>query len=272
MPTGEMVCGFAVLDKGFVRLVDQMGTDDDIISMARVSYNSQGKSLEEDYRLLRYLYRNSHTSPFERVEFVFHAKMPIFVARQWIRHRTASVNEYSMRYSEAIDDMYVPDALHQQSKTNKQGSGELISESDALLRRIKEHGDNALSLYKELRDAGVSREISRIVIPVAGYTEWYWKIDLKNLLHFIGLRSDGHAQHEIRVYSDAMLKLITPYVPNTVEAFNDFHPMRDAILFSKQEVSILRRMMSGEKYNQSEITKTEWTEFQHKLLKMKDTV
>ena len=196
------------LDKGFVRLVDSMGGDEAIVQAARVSYGKGTRKVSQDRGLIRYLMRHRHTTPFEMVEFKFHAKMPIFVARQWVRHRTANINEYSLRYSEARDEFYIPDPdqIQFQSTINKQGrSGEVPK---ALKERIqtyfREISERSFDIYKEMNDAGVARELARAVLPVNLYTEWYWKNDLHNLLHFIGLRSDSHAQYEIRVYSDAM--------------------------------------------------------------------
>ena len=207
------------LDKGFVRLVDSMGGDDAIVQSARVSYGKGTSKVSQDRGLIRYLMRHRHTTPFEMVEFKFHCKMPIFVARQWVRHRTANINEYSLRYSEARDEFYYPDPdnIEFQSALNKQGRmGEVDSELKQKVQRyFKEISERSFEIYSELNEAGVARELARAVLPVNLYTEWYWKNDLHNLLHFIGLRSDGHAQYEIRVFSDAMASLLKrwPHLP-----------------------------------------------------------
>jgi len=240
------------LDKGFVKLVDAMprlvpGTTADyaIVQAARVSYGDGTKSVSEDRGLIRYLLRHTHTTPFEMVEFKFHCKMPIFVARQWIRHRTANVNEYSGRYSVMKDEFYIPDIdnIRQQSKTNKQGGDQQMSTMDAqgFLDVLNETCDKAYATYQEYIEKGVAREQSRMILPVNNYTEWYWKIDLHNLFHFLGLRCDKHAQMEIRVFADAMLKLIEPIVPVAVEAWNDYHDHRGAIKLTRLEIEALQR-------------------------------
>lgn len=240
------------LDKGFVKLVDAMprlvpGTTADfaIVQAARVSYGDGTKSVSEDRGLIRYLLRHTHTTPFEMVEFKFHCKMPIFVARQWIRHRTANVNEYSGRYSVMKDEFYIPDLdnIRQQSKTNKQGGDQQMSTMDAqgFLDVLNETCDKAYATYQEYIEKGVAREQSRMILPVNNYTEWYWKIDLHNLFHFLGLRCDKHAQMEIRVFADAMLKLIEPIVPVAVEAWNDYHDHRGAIKLTRLEIEALQR-------------------------------
>ncbi len=228
------------LNQGFVDLISVMGDDTAIAQAARVSTGSAG----DDRDLIRYLYRHRHTTPFEMVEFKFHCKMPIFVARQWIRHRTANVNEKSGRYSILRDEFYIPDAdnLRKQSTTNKQGGGEVMHEDVAhqLADCMRDSCKEAYGLYEGYLGAGMSMEQARITLPLNLYTEWYWKIDLHNLLHFLGLRCDSHAQWEIRVFADAMLALISPLVPLAVEAWNDYHPMRGAILLTRLEVEALR--------------------------------
>jgi len=228
------ISGFKCLDFGFVRLVDTMGTDSAIVQAARTSYGGGEKSPDEDRKLLRYLMRHRHTTPFEMCEFKFHCKMPIFVARQFIRHRTASVNEASLRYTEAKDEFFVPESFRKQGSANKQGGDETceaFAHADVAVAQ-----SHAYVTYTRLLQAGVSRELARCVLPVSAYTEWYWKIDLHNLLHFLALRCDSHAQAEIRVFADAMLKLIQPIVPLTVEAWNDYHPMRGGMLLSRMEI------------------------------------
>ena len=234
------------LDKGFVRLVDSMGGDDAIVQAARVSYGQGTSKVSQDRGLIRYLMRHRHTTPFEMVEFKFHCKMPIFVARQWVRHRTANINEYSLRYSEARDEFYYPEPenIQFQSTLNKQGrSGEVPPElKQKVLEYFKENSERSFALYQELNEAGVARELARSLLPVNIYTEWYWKNDLHNLLHFIGLRSDGHAQYEIRVFSDAMAHYVKEKAPFAWEAYQDYvvHGMR----FSKIEKGLLEKQLS----------------------------
>ncbi len=233
------------LDKGFVRLVDSMGGDDAIVQAARVSYGQGTSKVSQDRGLIRYLMRHRHTTPFEMVEFKFHCKMPIFVARQWVRHRTANINEYSLRYSEARDEFYFPDPEHIQfqSALNKQGrSGEVPLElKQKVLDYFKEISERSFTMYQELNEAGIARELARSLLPVNIYTEWYWKNDLHNLLHFIGLRSDSHAQYEIRVYSDAMAEFVKAVAPFAWEAYQDYvvHGMR----FSRIEQNLLEKQL-----------------------------
>ena len=233
------------LDKGFVRLVDSMGGDDAIVQAARVSYGQGTSKVYQDRGLIRYLMRHRHTTPFEMVEFKFHCKMPIFVARQWVRHRTANINEYSLRYSEARDEFYFPDPEHIQfqSALNKQGrSGEVPLElKQKVLDYFKEISERSFTMYQELNEEGIARELARSLLPVNIYTEWYWKNDLHNLLHFIGLRSDSHAQYEIRVYSDAMAVSVKAVAPFAWEAYQDYvvHGMR----FSRIEQNLLEKQL-----------------------------
>ena len=233
------------LDKGFVRLVDSMGGDDAIVQAARVSYGQGTSKVSQDRGLIRYLMRHRHTTPFEMVEFKFHCKMPIFVARQWVRHRTANINEYSLRYSEARDEFYYPEPenIQFQSALNKQGrSGEVPPElKQKVLDYFKENSERSFTMYQDLNEAGVARELIRSLLPVNIYTEWYWKNDLHNLLHFIGLRSDSHAQYEIRVFSDAMAHYVKEKAPFAWEAYQDYvvHGMR----FSKIEKGLLEKQL-----------------------------
>ena len=233
------------LDKVFVRLVDSMGGDDAIVQSARVSYGKGTSKVSQDRGLIRYLMRHRHTTPFEMVEFKFHCKMPIFVARQWVRHRTANINEYSLRYSEARDEFYYPDPdnIEFQSALNKQGRmGEVDSELKQKVQRyFKEISERSFEIYSELNEAGVARELARAVLPVNLYTEWYWKNDLHNLLHFIGLRSDGHAQYEIRVFSDAMASFVKEVAPFAWEAYQDY--VVKGMRFSKIEQNLLERKL-----------------------------
>ena len=231
------------LDKGFVRLVDSMGGDDAIVQAARVSYGKGTSKVSQDRGLIRYLMRHRHTTPFEMVEFKFHCKMPIFVARQWVRHRTANINEYSLRYSQARDEFYYPDPEHIQfqSALNKQGrTGEVPVELKQKVQDyFKEISERSFAIYSELNEAGVARELARSVLPVNLYTEWYWKNDLHNLLHFIGLRSDSHAQYEIRVFSDAMDQSVKAVAPFAWEAYQDY--VVKGMRFSRIEQSLLEK-------------------------------
>ena len=233
------------LDKGFVRLVDSMGGDDAIVQAARVSYGQGTSKVSQDRGLIRYLMRHRHTTPFEMVEFKFHCKMPIFVARQWVRHRTANINEYSLRYSEARDEFYFPDPEHIQfqSALNKQGrSGEVPLElKQKVLDYFKKISKRSFTMYQELNEAGIARELARSLLPVNIYTEWYWKNDLHNLLHFIGLRSDSHAQYEIRVYSDAMAESVKAVAPFAWEAYQDY--VVRGMRFSRIEQNLLEKQL-----------------------------
>ena len=231
------------LDKGFVRLVDSMGGDEAIVQAARVSYGKGTTKLSQDRGLIRYLMRHRHTTPFEMVEFKFHCKMPLFVARQWVRHRTANINEYSLRYSEARDEFYYPDPEHIQfqSALNKQGRmGDVSGELKQKVRKyFEEISHRSFEIYSELNDAGVARELARAILPVNLYTEWYWKNDLHNLLHFVGLRSDSHAQYEIRVFSDAMAESVKAVAPFAWEAYQDY--VISGLRFSRIEQSLLEK-------------------------------
>tara|TARA_B100001996_G_scaffold352938_1_gene313966 strand:- start:40 stop:1011 length:972 start_codon:yes stop_codon:yes gene_type:complete len=229
------------LDKGFVRLVDSMGGDNAIVQAARVSYGKGTSKVSQDRGLIRYLMRNRHTTPFEMVEFKFHCKMPIFVARQWVRHRTANINEYSLRYSEARDEFYYPslENIQLQSALNKQGRMGDVPEKikKKVQNYFKEISTRSFEMYSELNEAGVARELARALLPVNLYTEWYWKNDLHNLLHFVGLRSDDHAQYEIRVFSDAMAKYVKDTAPLAWEAYHDY--VIKGMRFSRIEQDIL---------------------------------
>ena len=233
------------LDKGFVRLVDSMGGDDAIVQAARVSYGKGTSKVSQDRGLIRYLMRHRHTTPFEMVEFKFHCKMPIFVARQWVRHRTANINEYSLRYSEARDEFYLPNPenIQFQSMLNKQGrKGEVSKElKHKVLDYFTEISNRSFEIYSELNEAGVARELARAILPVNLYTEWYWKNDLHNLLHFVGLRSDSHAQYEIRVYSDAMAESVKKVAPFAWEAYQDY--VLNGMRFSYIEKGLLEKKL-----------------------------
>ncbi|HDP99560.1 MAG TPA: FAD-dependent thymidylate synthase [bacterium] len=250
LPQLDKILGeeFPCLDHGFVRLIDYMGSDQAIVQAARVSYGKGTKQVQQDRGLIRYLMRHQHTSPFEMVEFKFHCKLPIFVARQWIRHRTASVNEYSLRYSEAVNQFYIPapDTIRQQSKSNRQGrSTETVPKNlqQNVLNILKKHARQAWQDYKELEKVDLARELARIHLPVSLYTEWYWKINLHNLLRFLKLRLDPTAQHEIRVYAEQIAKLVQIAVPLTWEAFEDY--VLHAESFSKIETEILKDLINN---------------------------
>jgi thymidylate synthase (FAD) len=266
------------LDKGFVEIVDVMPRiipdgqtcDYAIAQMARVSYGQGTKSVNEDKGLIRYLLRHNHTSPFEGIDFKLHMKMPIFIARQMIRHRTVSLNEISGRYSVMKDEFYIPDVedLRKQSTTNKQGGEEVFDKesSQEFVDKINLNCKDAYSLYLQMLDAGVSREQARMVLPLNLYTEWYWKQNLHNLLHLLSLRADAHAQKEIRVYADAILELITPLVPWTIEAWNDYHPMREAISLTKLEKdAISNSNLQGNLAEIASENKREQAEWQAKI-------
>ena len=264
------------LDKGFVRLVDVMGDDSSIVQAARVSYGKGTKTVSEDRSLIRYLMKHRHTSPFEMVEFKFHVKLPIFVARQWIRHRTANVNEYSGRYSEMKDDFYLPDleSIRTQSTVNKQSRSEENIPDDislTILSKLKDTQSFLFSEYQEFLEKNLARELARINLPLSTYTEWYWKIDLHNLFHFLKLRLAEEAQYEIRIYAEKIVELIKPFVPLAWEAFEDF--ILYSLSFSRQEISILKNMISKEIPNDDYLTssglsKRDIQEFKSKIYNM----
>lgn len=252
------------LDHGFVRLIDYMGDDSAIVQAARVSYGKGTKSVSNDRGLLRYLIRNRHTSPFEMNEIKLHVKMPIFVARQWIRHRTANVNEVSARYSVLDKEFYLPAPkdMAVQSKNNKQGRGNVLKaeQSAIALNLLKQDALGAYDTYEKLlgEEFGLARELARMNLPVNWYTQWYWKIDLHNLLHFLSLRMDAHAQYEIRVFADAIGSLVADWVPLVWEAFQDYR--LGGTFISKQEIEILRLTLQGKQptYKDSGVSKREW--------------
>ncbi|MCK5072515.1 MAG: FAD-dependent thymidylate synthase [Bacteriovoracaceae bacterium] len=231
------------LDHGFVKLIDHMGDDQAVVQAARVSYGDGTKTATKDRGLIRYLMRHRHTSPFEMVSFKFHCKMPIFIARQWVRHRTASINEISGRYSILPEEQYVPEKNHlaYQSTDNKQGRSDENIPQDVLNKTIDSINDGfkaANRAYHSMLDDNIAREIARISLPLSQYTEWYWKMDLHNLLHFLQLRLHAHAQYEIRVFAEAIMELIKPIVPISYEAFDDY--ILNSHTFSGAEMSILR--------------------------------
>jgi len=248
-----------LLDHGFVRLVDYMGDDDAIVQAARVSYGKGTKTARNDRGLIRYLMRHRHTTPFEMCELKLHVKLPIFVARQWIRHRTANVNEYSARYSILDREFYVPSAeqLAVQSTSNRQGRGEVLSADDAarVMELLRRDASQAYDTYAHLiNDDGdgnpvdpdapqLARELARMNLSLNYYTQWYWKIDLHNLLHFLSLRIDAHAQYEIRVYAEVIGKLVEAWVPYAYEAFSDYR--LGGAFFSRRELDVLRALLKG---------------------------
>jgi len=228
----------------FVRLVDHMGSDESIVQAARVSYGAGTKSVSDDRALIRYLMRHKHTTPFEMVEFKFHIRAPIYVARQWLRHRTASVNEMSARYSVIPDEFFLPDELRKQSTSRGQGGEEPLGSSTSgnLLQKQKASCDFAFYVYDELLEKGVSRELARAHLPQCTFTEFYWKIDLHNLLHFLALRMEDHAQKEIRDVATLVYDAIKPIVPVTCEAFEDFRV--GSVTLSRLEVEAIKNRAS----------------------------
>lgn len=266
-----------VLDHGFIRVVDYMGNDASIVQAARVSYGTGTKQVSQDRGLINYLMRHWHTTPFEMCEIKFHIKLPIFIARQWIRHRTANVNEYSARYSILDKEFYVPplDKLAPQSQQNHQGrSEEPLSELEAarVLEILKSDAEQCYGHYEELMNcdadgnvlddskSGIARELARMNLTLNYYTQWYWKIDLHNLMHFLMLRADSHAQHEIRAYADVMIDLLKKWCPLAHDAFMEYRV--GATHLSKTGLDVVRRMIGGEAVTQetSGLTKREWSE------------
>ena len=268
---------FPCLNAGFVRLIDYMGGDESIVQAARVSYGKGTKSVNEDRGLIRYLMRHLHTTPFEMVELKFHVKLPIFVARQWIRHRTANVNEYSGRYSVMKDEFYVPahEAIHFQSMMNKQGRAERevpLEQRQKVLDLLLADQRLAYEHYEELLSDDIARELARVNLPLSLYTEWYWKIDLHNLFHFLRLRIDQHAQYEIRVYGEAMAEITKKIAPIAWEAFEDY--VLKSEKFSRLELRVIAGRMSADEvtkeYLESKGLKgREAEEFLEKLRKMR---
>ena len=269
------------LDKGFVRLVDSMGGDDAIVQAARVSYGKGTSKVSQDRGLIRYLMRHRHSTPFEMCEIKFHIKLPIFIARQWIRHRTANVNEYSARYSILDKEFYIPsiENIAAQSSVNNQGRGEVLSSEEAsnVISILKADAEQTYANYESLLNestegevldenkAGVARELARMNLTLNTYTQWYWKIDLNNLLHFLSLRADDHAQYEIKVYADAMLEIVKKWVPITYSAFEDYRIGGTEL--SAKEVNFLKKLIKGESssFEQEGISKREWAELQKKF-------
>ena len=262
-----------VLDHGFVRVVDYMGDDAAICQAARVSYGKGTKSVQNDEGLIRYLMRHWHSTPFEMCEVKLHVKLPVFVARQWIRHRTANVNEYSARYSILDREFYIPAPEHiaAQSVVNNQGRGAALTGDEAarvldILKSDSERSyDNYQAMISDDGQQGLARELARMNLPANIYTQWYWKVDLHNLLHFLRLRADAHAQYEIRVYADAICSVVADWVPFAYAAFEDYR-LGGATL-SGTALECMRRMLKGEVVTQatSGMSKGEWREFEQLL-------
>jgi thymidylate synthase (FAD) len=265
-----------VLDHGFVRVIDYMGDDAAVVQAARVSYGKGTKRVNEDRGLIHYLMRHRHTTPFEMCEIKYHVKLPIFVARQWIRHRTANVNEYSARYSILDKEFYIPAPEHlaAQSTSNRQGRGEVLSgkEAERVLGLLRDDAERAYRGYVEMLNEteggeaidaerqGLARELARMNLSLNFYTQWYWKTDLHNLLNFLSLRADAHAQYEIRAYAEAMIGTVERWVPMTAEAFRQYR-LGGAHL-SERGLAVVRRLLSGETVTQEEsgMSKREWSE------------
>ena len=270
-----------VLDHGFVRVIDYMGDDSAIVQSARVSYGKGTKKISNDQGLIKYLMRNRHSTPFEMCEIKFHIKLPIFIARQWIRHRTANVNEYSARYSILDKEFYIPsiENIATQSTINNQGRGEVLSNEEAsnVISILKADAEQTYANYESLLNessegaildenkSGIARELARMNLTLNTYTQWYWKIDLNNLLHFLALRADDHAQYEIKVYADTMLDIVKKWVPITYNAFDDYRVGGTEL--SAKEVTFLRKLIKGENpsFEKEGISKREWAELQKKF-------
>ncbi|MDJ0387426.1 FAD-dependent thymidylate synthase [Roseomonas sp. E05] len=270
-----------VLDHGFVRVVDYMGDDAAVVQAARVSYGRGTKAVMEDRGLIRYLMRHRHSTPFEMCEIKYHVKLPIFVARQWIRHRTANVNEYSARYSIMDREFYLPAPEHlaAQSASNRQGRGEVLQGAEAahVLQLLREDSLRNYDHYQEMLNAdeegkvldpsrqGLARELARMNLTLNAYTQWYWKTDLHNLLHFLSLRADAHAQYEIRAYAEVMMASLEAWVPAVAEAFRDYR--LGAVTLSAQMLDVVKRLLAGEAVAQpaSGLSKREWRELMDQL-------
>ncbi len=270
-----------LLDHGFVRVVDYMGDDSAVVQAARVSYGRGTRKVSDDRGLINYLMRHRHTTPFEMCEIKFHVKLPIFVARQWIRHRTASVNEYSARYSILDNEFYIPapEQLAAQSSVNRQGRGDVLAGDEAkrVFELLKRDAEQAYDSYEEMlnlnsdgtvRDPaqqGLARELARMNLTLNFYTQWYWKTDLYNFMHFLALRADSHSQYEIRVYADAMLDMLKRWVPLTHAAFMDYRVGSTAV--SAKGMAVVKRLLSGEKVEQKDsgLSAREWRELMDSL-------
>ena len=270
-----------VLDHGFIRVIDYMGDDSSIVQSARVSYGKGTKKVSTDEGLIRYLMRHWHSTPFEMCEIKYHVKLPIFIARQWIRHRTANVNEYSARYSILDKEFYIPakEQLSAQATNNRQGRGDLITgqQADEVLKILKDDAVRTYDNYEKMlnerfdgtvideKKSGLARELARMNLTLNSYTQWYWKTDLLNLMNFLFLRGDSHAQYEIRVYAEKMLDTVKKWVPITHAAFLDYRV--GAVHLSSKGLKIVKSMISGNKvsYEESELSKREWNELMEKF-------
>ncbi|MDE3017138.1 MAG: FAD-dependent thymidylate synthase [Pseudomonadota bacterium] len=270
-----------LLDHGFIRVIDYMGTDSAIVQAARVSYGRGTRKVNEDAGLINYLMRHRHTTPFEMCEIKFHIKLPIFIARQWIRHRTANVNEYSGRYSIMDKEFYIPAAeqLAAQSQSNRQGRGDVLKGREAarVLEILRKDAAQAYAHYGEMLNedmdgnilqkgkTGLARELARMNLSLNFYTQWYWKIDLHNLLHFLSLRADAHAQYEIRIYAEAMLDILKRWLPVTHAAFMDYR--MGGVSLSAKGLAVIKRLIAGEKVTQEQsgMSKGEWRELMESL-------
>ena len=259
-----------VLDHGFIRVVDYMGDDAAVVQAARVSYGAGTKHVQNDDGLIRYLMRHWHSTPFEMCEIKLHVKLPVFVARQWIRHRTANVNEYSARYSILDREFYIPAPEHlaAQSVVNNQGRGEVLTgeESARVLALLKSDANTAYDHYEAMLrqdgQQGLARELARMNLPANIYTQWYWKVDLHNLFHFLRLRADPHAQYEIRVYAEAIATCVRDWVPLSYAAFEDYR--MGGVTLSAKAIAVLKRRLKGEIVGQTDsgMSKGEWREFE----------
>ena len=266
----------SVLDHGFIRVIDYMGDDSSIVQSARVSYGKGTKKVSTDEGLIRYLMRHWHSTPFEMCEIKYHVKLPIFIARQWIRHRTANVNEYSARYSILDKEFYIPakEQLSAQATNNRQGRGDLITgqQADEVLKILKDDAVRTYDNYEKMlnerfdgtiideKKSGLARELARMNLTLNSYTQWYWKTDLLNLMNFLFLRGDSHAQYEIRVYAEKMLDTVKKWVPITHAAFLDYRV--GAAHLSSKGLKIVKSMINGNKisYEDSGLSKREWNE------------
>jgi len=259
-----------VLDHGFIRVIDYMGDDAAIVQAARVSYGAGTKHVSNDEGLIRYLMRHWHSTPFEMCEVKLHVKLPVFVARQWIRHRTANVNEYSARYSILDREFYIPEPaqLAAQSTVNNQGRGAVLGGEEAarVLALLKSDAAQMYDHYEEMLSQdgqqGLARELARMNLPMNIYTQWYWKTDLHNLFHFLRLRADSHAQYEIRVYAEAIARMVADWVPLAFAAFEDYR--MGGVTLSSKAIDVLKRMLKGEEVTRetSGMSAGEWREFQ----------
>jgi len=258
-----------VLDHGFVRVIDYMGDDAAIVQAARVSYGAGTRHVQNDEGLIRYLMRHWHSTPFEMCEIKLHVKLPVFVARQWIRHRTANVNEYSARYSILDREFYIPapEQLAAQSTVNNQGRGAVLGAEEAarVLALLKADAAQMYDHYQAMLgqdgQQGLARELARMNLPMNIYTQWYWKVDLHNLFHFLRLRADAHAQHEIRVYAETIAACVRDWVPLAYAAFQDYR--LGGVTLSARAVDVLKRRLAGEAvgFEQSGMSRGEWREF-----------